>query len=100
MVYNCEKTLKDLGDKLSGEEKAKIETEIDNVKKALEGTDIENIKQATEKLTTAFYEVSEKLYKQAAPNASTEGTTENTTNNTDSNNNDGTVYDADYKVEE
>ena len=100
LVYNCEKTLKDLGDKLSGEEKAKIETEIDNVKKALEGTDIENIKQATEKLTTAFYEVSEKLYKQAAPNASTEGTTENTTNNTDSNNNDGTVYDADYKVEE
>ena len=69
LVYNSEKTLKELGDKVSGEEKAKVETEIDNVKKALEGTDVDKIKEATEKLTQAFYEVSEKLYKQANPNA-------------------------------
>ncbi len=97
LVYNCEKTIKDLGDKLSGEEKAKIETEIDNVKKALEGTDIENIKQATEKLTSAFYEVSEKLYKQANPNGANP---EDMENNAEATNNDGTVYDADYKVED
>ncbi len=97
LVYNCEKTIKDLGDKLSGEEKAKIETEIDNVKKALEGTDIENIKQATEKLTSAFYEVSEKLYKQANPNGANP---EDMGNNAETTNNDGTVYDADYKVED
>lgn len=94
LVYNCEKTMNELGDKISGEEKAKVETEIDNVKKALEGTDNENIKQATEKLTSVFYELSEKLYKQANPegaNASAEaGPTQ------DEN---GNVYDADYNVE-
>ena len=98
LVYNSEKTLKDLGDKISGEEKAKVETEIANVKKALEGTDVENIKQATEKLTTAFYEISEKLYKQAnAAGAATGATTENAQANTD--NNGETVYDAEYNVE-
>ena len=98
LVYNSEKTLKDLGDKISGEEKAKVENEIANVKKALEGTDVENIKQATEKLTTAFYEISEKLYKQAnAAGAATGTTAENAQANTD--NNGETVYDAEYNVE-
>ena len=98
LVYNSEKTLKELGDKISGEEKAKVETEIENVKKALEGTDVENIKQATEKLTTAFYEISEKLYKQAnAAGAATGATAENAQANTD--NNGETVYDAEYNVE-
>ena len=50
LVYNCQKTIEELGDKISGEEKAKAETEIANVKKALEGTDVEAIKSATEKL--------------------------------------------------
>ena len=53
-----------------------------------EGTDVENIKQATEKLTTVFYEISAKLYQQANPNAGAEAQ------------NDGNVYDADYKVED
>ena len=93
LVYNSEKTLGELGDKISGEEKAKVEEEIANVKKALEGTDTENIKQATEKLTTAFYAISEKLYSQAQAaqgGANAEGP------KTDEN---GNVYDADYKVE-
>ena len=97
LVYNSEKTLKDLGDKISGEEKAKVETEIDNVKKALEGTDVENIKQATEKLTTVFYEISAKLYSQANPNAGAEGVDPNAGADAQ---NDGNVYDADYKVED
>ena len=103
LVYNCEKTLNELGDKISGEEKAKVETEIENVKKALEGTDTENIKQATEKLTQIFYSISEKLYSQAAGNANqaagnaSEGASEQTNENTNS---DGNVYDADYKVED
>ena len=66
LVYNCQKTITDLGDKISAEEKAKAETEIENVKKALEGTDVEAIKSATEKLTTIFYSISEKLYSQTA----------------------------------
>ncbi len=107
LVYNSEKTLKELGDKVSGEEKAKVETEIENVKKALEGTDIDNIKASTEKLTQAFYEVSEKLYKQANPNAGTEGFDPSqfagaagNAGNSENTANDGNVYDADYKVEE
>jgi len=98
LVYNSEKTLKDLGDKISGEEKAKVETEIENVKKALEGTDVENIKQATEKLTTVFYEISAKLYSQANPNAGAEGVDQNAAGAEAQN--DGNVYDADYKVED
>jgi molecular chaperone DnaK len=102
LVYNSEKTLKDLGDKVSGEEKAKVETEIENVKKALEGTDVDKIKEATEKLTQSFYEVSEKLYKQANPNAGAEGFDPNQAANTgaESTEDNGNVYDADYKVEE
>ena len=96
LVYNSQKTLEQLGDKISGEEKAKVETEIDNVKKALEGDNTENIKQATEKLTTVFYEISEKLYSQVNPNAAAgaqAGAEAGATN-------EGNVYDADYKVEE
>ena len=105
LIYNCQKTITDLGDKISGEEKAKAETEIENVKKALEGTDVEAIKSATEKLTQVFYSISEKVYSQAqnaANNANANGTAgANAENNsephTDSN---GNVYDADYKVDE
>ena len=100
------KTLNDLGDKISGEEKAKVETEIDNTKKALEGGDTEKIKEATEKLTKVFYEMSEQLYKNANPNGAqgTTGTDSNaqagTNNNTEQAGTDGNVYDADYKVED
>lgn len=64
MVYQSEKTLKDLGDKLGSDDKAKIETEINNVKEALKGTDTEAIKSATEALTKAFYDISAKIYQQ------------------------------------
>ena len=94
LVYSSQKTLDDLGDKVSGEEKAKVETEIENVKKALEGTDTEAIKQATEKLTTVFYEISEKLYKQNAPQGDN-----NTANGGPKEGSDGTVHDTEYKVE-
>ena len=98
LVYNSEKTLKDLGDKISGEEKAKVENEIANTKKALEGTDTENIKQATEKLTTVFYEISEKLYKQASASneSNNAGTAETTGETSNEENPEGTVYDAEY----
>ena len=94
LVYNCQKTLDELGDKISGEEKAKAETEIDNVKKALEGSDTEAIKTATDKLTTVFYSISEKLYSANAAGAEAAGQTAGP--NVDEN---GNVYDADYKVE-
>ena len=100
LVYNCEKTMNELGDKISGEEKAKVEAEIDNLKKALEGTDSEAIKQATEKLTTVFYELSEKLYKQANPNAGAEAGNAGNAEAGPTQDENGNVYDADYKVED
>ena len=94
LVYNSQKTLEELGDKISGEEKAKVEAEIDNVKKALETNNVDTIKDATDKLTKVFYELSEKLYSanKENPGAGAEQTT------TEGNN--GNVYDADYKVED
>ncbi len=95
LIYNSQKTIDDLGDKISGEEKAKVETEIESTKKALEGTDIEAIKQASEKLTTVFYDISQKLYSQQQAQSNTTNTDANADNDT----NNGTVYDTDYKVE-
>ena len=111
LVYNCQKTIEELGDKISGEEKAKAETEIANVKKALEGSDVEAIKSATEKLTTVFYSITEKLYKQTAEAQQQAQNAANAAgNNNSSEANDGTnqgphadengnIHDADYKVD-
>ena len=96
LVYNCQKTIDELGDKISSEEKAKAETEIENVKKALEGTDTEAIKQATERLTTVFYAISEKLYAENVAQANQGAGNNQAGPNVDEN---GNVYDADYKVE-
>ena len=63
-VYQTEKTLNELGDKVSAEEKSEIEAKIEEVKKVKDGDDIEAIKKAMEDLTQDFYKVSEKLYKQ------------------------------------
>ena len=94
LVYNSQKTLDELGDKVSGEEKAKVEAEVENVRKALEGTNVDAIKDATEKLTKVFYELSEKLYSAQAQNGATEATADSGEAK------EGTVYDADYKVED
>ena len=82
LVYNCQKTIDELGDKISSEEKSKAETEIANVNKALEGKDVEEIKKATESLTQVFYSISEKLYSQkAAQNGAANNTAEGNTTN-------------------
>ena len=94
LVYNSQKTLDELGDKVSAEEKAKVQEEIDAVKKALETNNVDTIKEATDKLTKAFYGLSEKLYSQtkAAGANPAEGET--------AEEEEGTVYDAEYKVED
>ena len=98
LIYNCEKTLADLGDKISAEEKAKVETDIEALKAVKDSDDIEAIKTATEKLTTTFYAVSEKLYSQAqAANGNAGAGAESGNAETDA---DGNVYNADYKVED
>ena len=97
LVYNTEKTLKDLEGKISDEEKSKVESELANLKKTLEGTDTDAIKSATDKLTQVFYDLTSKLYSQAsqAQNTTAGDSTENTATGEDN-----VVHDADYKVED
>ena len=67
MVYQSEKALSEMKDKLDAAEVNELEGEVNKVKEALKGTDIQAIKSATESLTQAFYKVSEKMYQQANP---------------------------------
>ncbi len=63
-VYQTEKTLSELGDKISDEEKASIQDAVDKLKEMNKGSDVAAIKEATEQVQKAFYAVSEKLYQQ------------------------------------
>ena len=67
VIYQTEKTLGELGDKISADEKASIQSAVDNLKEVNKGTDIQAIKDATDAVQKAFYAVSEKLYQNAAP---------------------------------
>ena len=67
MVYQTEKTLGELGDKIDASEKASIQSAVDKLKELNKGNDVAAIKAATEEVQKAFYAVSEKLYKNAAP---------------------------------
>ena len=65
MIFQCEKTLGELGDKIDASEKATVQAAIDKLKETVKGGNTEAIKADTEALQQAFYAVSEKLYKQA-----------------------------------
>ncbi|MCD8100026.1 MAG: molecular chaperone DnaK [Oscillospiraceae bacterium] len=67
MVYQTEKTLSELGDKVSASDKSEVESKLAALKSALSGTDTAAIKSATEDLTQTFYKLSETLYQQQAP---------------------------------
>ena len=67
VIYQTEKTLGELGDKITEEEKASIQSAVDNLKEVNKGNDVQAIKDATDAVQKAFYAVSEKLYKNAAP---------------------------------
>ncbi len=67
MVYQTEKLLSENGDKLSDDDKAKINTATDALKEALKGEDLNLIKNRQDELTKIFYEISEQLYKTANP---------------------------------
>ncbi|MFY9214320.1 MAG: molecular chaperone DnaK, partial [Tissierellaceae bacterium] len=72
LVYQTEKTLKDLEGKISDTEKSAVEAKLEELKKALEGDNIEEIKNKTEALTEEFHKISQKLYADAGQSA--EGT--------------------------
>ena len=93
LVYQTEKTLKELGDKISADEKQKVEDHLANLKKKLEGNDTQAIKKATEELTESFHAISQKMYEQAAQQAQSEAGQEGEKAEEDDN-----IVDADYKV--
>ena len=107
LVYETEKTMKELGDKIAESDKSRINAEVENVKSALNGSDSEAIKAATEKLTEVSYEVFGKIYQQQAqqnggaagfdPNAGAAGSGNNGGSNSSNGSDDG-VVDADYEV--
>ncbi len=67
MVYQTERTLEELGDKVDAAEKAEVESTLNELKETLKGSDTAAIKAATEALTQVFYKLSEKMYQQANP---------------------------------
>ncbi len=79
MVYQTEKTLTDLGEKVSAEDKSAVEAKINDLKEALKGTNSDDIKAKSEELQKAFYDVSSKVYaaeQQAAQQAGGEAAPE------------------------
>ncbi len=100
MVYQSEKTLSEMGDKIPADDKNKVQAGIDKLKEALKGTDTAAIKAATDALTQDFYAVSEKLYQQANPQGAQGGAQAGPDMGGQQGGNaqGGQYYDADYKV--
>ena len=92
LVFQSEKALGEIGDKISAEEKATIQTEIDKVKDALKTEDTEKIKAATDELEKKFGEIATKMYQQAQPQGAADGAGQQAAD-------DGTV-DAEYTVDD
>ena len=91
LIFQSEKALTEMGDKVSDADKASVQSAIDKLKETVKGNDTEAIKADTEALEKAFYALSEQLYKasgaaQGDPNAQGAG-----------NSDDGTYYNADYE---
>ena len=91
MIYQTEKTVNEFGDKLSADEKAKIDAAKEALKEALKGEDIEAIKAKQEDLQKEIYAVSEKIYKAANPQGDPNAAAGNDAAGADPN-----VYEADY----
>lgn len=89
IVYQTEKTLKDLEGKISDSEKDKVNEKLDALKKSLEGDDVDDIKNKTEELTHVFHEISQKLY---------ETTQGQQGSHEEASSKDDDVVDADYEV--
>ena len=98
MVYQSEKTLGEMGDKIPAGDKAKVQSAIDKLKETLKGQDTAAIKAATEELTKEFYAVSEKLYQSANPQGAQGGAQAGPDMGGQQSGPQGQYYDADYKV--
>ena len=100
MVYQTERTLEELGDKVDAAEKAEVESKLNELKETLKGSDTAAIKAATEALTQVFYKLSEKMYQQANPQGGQPGANPGCDPNCQGGDcgNGQQYYDADYTV--
>ena len=97
LVYQTEKSLGELGGKISDSEKAPVEAALNKLKETLKGSDVEAIKADAEELKKAFYAVAEKMYAQANPQGAP-GADMGAQGGAQTGPSGETVYDADYKV--
>lgn len=101
LIYQTEKSIKDLGDKVDAETKTKVEEAISNLKTEMEGEDTEKIKQLSEELTQTSHKLAEAMYQQASQagqEQTAEGASEGDTGeNPDSAKTDEDVVDADFE---
>ena len=93
LVFQTEKTLNEVGDKVSDADKAPVNAALDELKNAISGGNLDDIKAKSEALEKAFYALSEKLYAASGANAGAQGDP----NANGANGGDGTYYNADYE---
>jgi len=103
LIYTVEKTIKESGDKISEDEKSKINEDIKDLKAALEEDDVEKIKSNIEKLTTSSHKLAEEIYKKASAETQQQETAkegaEGAQAETEEKKGEEKVVDADYEVE-
>ena len=99
LSYQTKKTLTELGEKVSEEDKKDIEAKLETLDKIKEGEDTEAIKKATEELTEAFYAVTTKIYEADAA-AQGQGENPDQDNTSENGPEDDNVVDADFKVDD
>jgi molecular chaperone DnaK len=84
-AYNAEKTIRDLGDKITPEQRSELESKIADVRAALGTDDVARMRSAREALQQAFYKISEQIYSQASADGATAGATEGSSGPSDEN---------------
>jgi molecular chaperone DnaK len=87
-IFQIEKSINELGDKVTEDDKAPVNAAIEKLKKSIEGGNTDEIKADTEALQQAFYPIAEKIYKEQAANQQGQGATDG---------GDGNVYGADFE---
>lgn len=99
MLFETEKQMNELGDKVTADEKSKVDAAREDLKKAIEANDVEDIKAKIEALTQAFYPISSRIYQEAQQaQASAAGSGEQAQDSAQSAGPNGNTVDADYEV--
>lgn len=99
MLFETEKQMNELGDKVTADEKSKVDAAREALKKAVEANDVEDIKAKIEALTQAFYPISSRIYQEAQQaQAGAAGAGEQAQDSTQSAGPNGNTVDADYEV--